>query len=146
LCIPDINSDIRAKDVMALAETELSAPTTVVKEATPKPGAPETAQQTEIIETTEALASVAPANEPARHDVATPDDISQALKAFASDAQPTTAADALVRGILPILNAWNSANDQQYDHLVKAIHDALYAEEKAGLATTPPSQPPELVD
>lgn len=141
LCNPDIRSDIRADDVMALAEAELSTPAPVAAKTAPPRAATEPPQQAKPAEV-----PAAPVTEPVKYDVATPADIRQALDALANNAEPAQAPDALVRGILPLLNAWSRSHGQQYDNLVKAIHEALYATETSNTATTPPRQPPELVN
>ncbi len=130
LSCPDIHTDIRADDVMSLAEAALSAPEPVTKQAEPA----------------EAPSHPAPVIEPVKHDVATPENILQALNALAGNTEPATAPDSLVRGILPILSAWNRSHGGRHDSLVKALQETLYATEKADTATTHTPQTPDLVD
>ncbi|VAW75145.1 hypothetical protein MNBD_GAMMA15-1935 [hydrothermal vent metagenome] len=135
LCKPDIRANICAEDVMSLAEAELTAQVMpVTAKAALRPETPKTLQQTESVEI------------PAKQEAATPDEIHQALNALANNTEPTATPDALARGILPVLSAWNRSHDQKYDHLVKAIHEALFAAENPQTATAPPPNPPELVD
>jgi len=144
LCNPDIRPGILASEVMALAETELSTPTpgTTAAVAPPINTATEIPQQAGK---PEATVPEAPA-EPVEHDVATPTDIQQALHALANNAQPTMTPDALVRGILPLLDAWNHSHGQHYDTHLKALNEALYATKGPETASPSPRRPTELVN
>ena len=147
LCTPDIRPGIPANEVLALAETALSAPDT------PKPGATIAAKRppNARVETPQhpkkppATAPEAPC-EAVEHAVATPADVQQALHALAHQAQPTRAPDALLRGILPLMDAWNRTHAQRYDPLLKMLREALYPEETPDTATTSARQPTEQVN
>ncbi len=147
LCNPDIRPGLRAEDVIALAEAEFSSTPRVAPvpaAATPSPdSATDTPQQ---IQTVQAPAPPPPVIEPEPLEVATPADIQQALETLAANTEPTTAPDALVRGILPLLNTWNRSEGNQYDSLVKALHEALYATETPETENTSPRQSPELAN
>ena len=147
LCNPDIRPGLRAEDVIALAEAEFSSTPRVVPAPVVSTPSPDSATDTpQKIETVQAPAPVAPVIEQVPIEVATPADIQQALETLAANTEPTTAPDALLRGILPLLNTWNRSEGNQYDSLVKALHEALYAAETPETENTPPRQSPELAN
>ena len=147
LCTPDIRPGILAEDVLALAEMELSNPTTTT------PGTRITAESPASV-TGEAPAPAPklpvtvpePSCEPVKYTVATPADIQQALHALANQTQPTNSPDALLRGILPLLDAWNRSHAQRYDTPLKMLREALYPEEMSDTASASPKQPTERVN
>jgi len=144
---PDIRPGIPADDVLALAEADLSSQTTPKPAATIAAKSPfrataETPQHSQKPPVT----APEPPCETVKHAVATPEDIQQALHALANQAQPTSAQDALLRGILPLLDAWNRTHTQRYDTLLKTLREALYPEETSDTASASARQPTERVN
>ena len=143
LCNPDIRPGIRADEVIALAEERLTSPPASM--TPPADTAPESPQLTRTTDISTSPAAVVD-DRPPGPDVASSSDIRHALDALANNAGVTATADALVRGILPILDNWDRASGHQHSHLVKALKSALEGKETPDTAVTHAKQPPELVD
>lgn len=143
LCNPDIRPGICADEVIALAEERLTSPPAAM--TPPASTTPESPHQTRTTDIT-VPPTVAAADRPHTPDIASSADIRHALDALATNGEATTAADALVRGILPILDNWDRANGHRHSRLVKALKSALEGTETRETAVAHAEQPPELVD
>ncbi len=148
VCTPEIRSGIRADEVMAAAEGALSSPAPVARPAV-TPDAPPP-RQIKTVVSTPPPPRIAPSHNrpaPARaREVASPESIHNALDSLARNTTPATTPDALARGVLPILDAWNRSHEQRYDNLVKALRAALGDSEKPAATETHSRRPTELMD
>jgi len=150
VCTPEIRPGIRADEVMAAAEGALSCPARVASPVV-TPDAPPPRQIKDAVSmplpprTTPTDNHPSPARVRVR-EVASPENVRNALDALAHDATPTTPPDMLARSILPILEAWNRSHEQRYDALVKALRKALGDSEKPAAAETHSRRSTELMD